>query len=37
MVVFGGANSRETNGVLGTGTETRELNAALIDGVALMI
>jgi len=37
MVVFGGANSRETNGVRNAGPATCELNTALIAGVALMI
>jgi hypothetical protein len=37
MVVFGGANSRETNGVRNAGPATRDLKAPLIEGVALMI
>jgi hypothetical protein len=37
MVVFAQAKSRETNGVLNAGTETRELNAPLIEGELMMI
>lgn len=37
MVVVAQAKSRETNGVLSAGTETRELNAPLIEGELMLI